>query len=156
MWLWIRGHLRREYQYPQQFCYSGPSPAQDPQAGSAAGSRCSGTRPPHPWASSSSASWIIKVVPPTRHGHGVNPQNGQMSNKQWPEAGVGIESFSTSTVFCILGLHGVDPTFKSDQSLSRVRLFATPWIAARQASLSITKVDPKPCKIGFLKMTWLF
>ena len=27
---------------------------------------------------------------------------------------------------------------RSDQSLSRVRLFATPWIAARQASLSIT------------------
>ena len=28
--------------------------------------------------------------------------------------------------------------FRSVQSLSRVRLFATPWIAARQASLSIT------------------
>ena len=28
--------------------------------------------------------------------------------------------------------------FSSDQSLSRVRLFATPWIAACQASLSIT------------------
>ena len=28
--------------------------------------------------------------------------------------------------------------FRSDQSLSSVRLFATPWIAARQASLSIT------------------
>ena len=27
---------------------------------------------------------------------------------------------------------------RSDQSLSRIRLFATPWIAARQASLSIT------------------
>ena len=27
---------------------------------------------------------------------------------------------------------------RSDQSLSRVRLFATPWIAAHQASLSIT------------------
>ena len=27
---------------------------------------------------------------------------------------------------------------RSDQSLSRFRLFATPWIAARQASLSIT------------------
>ena len=27
---------------------------------------------------------------------------------------------------------------RSDQPLSRVRLFATPWIAARQASLSIT------------------
>ena len=29
-------------------------------------------------------------------------------------------------------------SFQSVQSLSRVRLFATPWIAARQASLSIT------------------
>ena len=29
-------------------------------------------------------------------------------------------------------------TFSSVQSLSRVRLYATPWIAARQASLSIT------------------
>ena len=29
-------------------------------------------------------------------------------------------------------------TIRSDQSLSRVRLLATPWIAARQASLSIT------------------
>ena len=29
-------------------------------------------------------------------------------------------------------------TFRSDQSLSRVRLFATPWIAAHQATLSIT------------------
>ena len=28
--------------------------------------------------------------------------------------------------------------FSSVQSLSRVRLFETPWIAARQASLSIT------------------
>ena len=30
------------------------------------------------------------------------------------------------------------PEFSSVQSLSCVRLFATPWIAARQASLSIT------------------
>ena len=30
------------------------------------------------------------------------------------------------------------PQFSSVQSLSRVRLFATPWIAARQGSLSIT------------------
>ena len=30
------------------------------------------------------------------------------------------------------------PTFSSVQSLSRVQLFATPWIAACQASLSIT------------------
>ena len=31
-----------------------------------------------------------------------------------------------------------DVQFSSDQSLSCVQLFATPWTAARQASLSIT------------------
>ena len=37
----------------------------------------------------------------------------------------------------------------SVQSLSRVQLFATPWIAARQASLSITnsRSSPKPMSI---------
>ena len=34
--------------------------------------------------------------------------------------------------------------FSSVQSLSRVRLFATPWIAARQASLSITNPRSSP------------
>ena len=33
---------------------------------------------------------------------------------------------------------------RSEQSLSRVRLFATPWIAARQASLSITNSQSLP------------
>ena len=33
----------------------------------------------------------------------------------------------------------ISGSFSLVQSLSRVRLFATPWIAARQASLSITK-----------------
>ena len=39
--------------------------------------------------------------------------------------------------------------FSSVQSLSRVRLFATPWIAARQASLSSTnsRSPPKPMSI---------
>ena len=39
--------------------------------------------------------------------------------------------------------------FSSIQSLSSVRLFATPWIAARQASLSITnsRSPPKPMSI---------
>ena len=32
---------------------------------------------------------------------------------------------------------------RSDQSLSRIRLFATLWIAARQASLSMIKLDGK-------------
>ena len=41
------------------------------------------------------------------------------------------------------------PQFNSVQSLSCVRLFATPWIAARQASLSITNSwsSPKPMSI---------
>ena len=34
--------------------------------------------------------------------------------------------------------HGGIDHIRSDQSLSRVRLFATPWITARQASLAIT------------------
>ena len=34
--------------------------------------------------------------------------------------------------------------FSSVQSLSCVRLFATPWITARQASLSITNSDSRP------------
>ena len=39
--------------------------------------------------------------------------------------------------------------FSSVQSLSQVRLFETPWIAARQASLSITnsRRPPKPMSI---------
>ena len=44
-----------------------------------------------------------------------------------------ITSFSW-TAFLI-----VSDQIRSDQSLSRVQLFATPWIAARQASLSVTK-----------------
>ena len=48
---------------------------------------------------------------------------------------------------------GIEPgssaLFSSVQSLSRVRLFATPWTAARQASLSITnsQSSPKPMSI---------
>ena len=34
--------------------------------------------------------------------------------------------------------------FRSDQSLSHIQLFATPWISARQASLSITKSRSSP------------
>ena len=41
------------------------------------------------------------------------------------------------------------PLFSSVQSLNRVRLFGTPWTAARQASLSITNSwrSPKPMSI---------
>ena len=58
-------------------------------------------------------------------------------HSRWP----GIDSFKKFRE----GVEGDDAgggqgrdQFSSVQSLSRVRLFATPWIAARQASLSIT------------------
>ena len=47
---------------------------------------------------------------------------------------------SITILLCILReiKYSMSPQFSSVQSLSRVRLFATPWIAARQPSLSIT------------------
>ena len=59
----------------------------------------------------------------------------------------GIEPVSLVSPALTYGLFTTEPLgkptkylekFSSVQSLSRVRLFATPWIAARQASLSIT------------------
>jgi len=44
----------------------------------------------------------------------------------------------TTTWVWIVHFKMTDLQIRSDQSLSRVRLLATPWIAARQASLSIT------------------
>ena len=46
-------------------------------------------------------------------------------------------------------MHAKSLQFSSVQSLSRVQLFATPWIAACQASLSITNCQslPKPMSI---------
>ena len=47
--------------------------------------------------------------------------------------------FSFRQTWCIVSkLTWFKLQFNSVQSLSRVRLFATPWISARQASLSIT------------------
>ena len=53
------------------------------------------------------------------------------------------QQLSLITVFCI------SVQFSSVQLLSRVRLFVTPWTAARQASLSITNSRslPKPMSI---------
>ena len=54
---------------------------------------------------------------------------------------------SGGTGFWIVGYFSVQ--FSSVQSLSRIQLFATPWIAACQASLSITnsQSSPKPMSI---------
>ena len=50
------------------------------------------------------------------------------------------------------GIRKRSQTFSSVQSLSRVRLFVTPWITAHQASLSITNSQSllKPMSIGLV------
>ena len=49
-----------------------------------------------------------------------------------------MECLAKTQPKCRVWWAGMGRTIRSDQSLSRVRLLATPWIAARQASLSIT------------------
>ena len=49
-----------------------------------------------------------------------------------------LEACGAKKIRQALCSQGIYNHFQSVQSLSRVRLFATPWIAARQASLSIT------------------
>ena len=50
---------------------------------------------------------------------------------------------------CICWMNGYSVQLSSVQSLSRVQLLVTPWITARQASLSITNCQslPKPMPI---------
>ena len=47
-------------------------------------------------------------------------------------------TFPTSFLYDSFNSKGISVQFSSVQSLSHVRLFSTPWTAARQASLSIT------------------
>ena len=49
-----------------------------------------------------------------------------------------VDKINVTTLFHYIPLLKVSVQFSSVQSLSHVWLFATPWIAARQASLSIT------------------
>ena len=53
-------------------------------------------------------------------------------------------SYTATVDFLFLLTSSVDLSSVSVQSLSRVQLFATPWIAARQASLSITNSRSSP------------
>ena len=68
--------------------------------------------------------WLYKMLERQNHGH-----SKMISDSQWGGMNKkNIEDF-----------RGIENTlFSSVQSLSRVQLFATPWIAAHQASLSIT------------------
>ena len=63
-----------------------------------------------------------------------NPRDGGA----WWAAVYGVAQSRTQLKWVSSSSSSIDQCFRSDQSLSRVRLFATPWITARQASLSIT------------------
>ena len=71
-----------------------------------------------------------------------------LKTQQWPQDWKRSVSFQSQrkamskNVQTTAQLHSSQ--FSSVQSLSRVRLFATPWIAARQASLSITNSRSTP------------
>ena len=51
-------------------------------------------------------------------------------------------------------VHGIAVHFSSVQSLSRIRLFVTPWTAARQASLSITNSRSPPKSMSMGLQSW--
>jgi len=63
------------------------------------------------------------------------PWEAQKDHKGWEKKKQQHEELKRADI--LRGIWGPSQ-FSSVQSLSRVRLFATPWIAARQASLSIT------------------
>ena len=60
------------------------------------------------------------------------------SPRDLPDPGIELTFFALAGGFFITEPPGKSIQFSSVQSLSCVRLFATPWITARQASLSIT------------------
>ena len=67
----------------------------------------------------------------------IKKQQLEPDIKQWPSAQLGKEPHKA--VYCHLAyLTYMQSKFSSVQLLSHVWLFATPWIAAHQASLSIT------------------
>ena len=75
----------------------------------------------------------------------------------WPQGRPGgtlLRNLSNTDKYPLAVSHAFPPEFmfSSVQLLSRVWLFATPWIAARQASLSITNSwsPPKPMSIESL------
>ena len=71
-------------------------------------------------------------------------QNARLNEAQ---AGVKISGRNASNL-----RHTDDTQFSSAQSLSHVQLFATPWITARQASLSITNTQNS---LKFMSIEWL-
>ena len=71
------------------------------------------------------------------HGESLDGILRVMGNHWWREG----KAVTSSVTMCV---EEAESNFRSVQSLSRVRLFATPRIEARQASLSITNSQSSP------------
>ena len=80
-------------------------------------------------------SWLTQeLFPNDSFGVTVSWHGCQVNNEEWRL----ISQNESKTEYLQGKPHPYPPKIRSDQSLSCVWLFATPWIAARQASLSIT------------------
>ena len=85
----------------------------------------------------------------------IADKNRYLSFKKKSVHLMGVKLYFSVILICIslitsMEHHLIIPSqFSLVQSLSRVRLFVTPWIAARQASLSITisRSSPRPTSI---------
>ena len=82
--------------------------------------------------------FICKVEVKIRLWRNEEQIGGEETKKIW------LSLVKSLTIRNIYILKGVSVQFTSLQLLSGVRLFATPWIAARQASLSITNSQSLP------------
>ena len=103
----------------------------------------------------SKAKVKMLVVPDSLQPHGLQPSRLLCPwNSPGKNTGVGSHSllqrifptqgWKLGLPHCRQVLYHLSNQFSSVQLLSRVQLFATPWIAARQASLSITNSQSLP------------
>ena len=108
------------------------SPPVSPSLGFSRQEHWSGLPFPSPTPESEKWKWSRSVVSESLRPHGLQPTRLLCPwNSQGKSTGVGCHCLLRPT-------ETNDLYIRSDQLLSRVRLFATPWIAAHQASLSIT------------------
>ena len=79
----------------------------------------------------------------------MHPANNKWQKSPFYLCPASISKLLFTAFMCHMSKLFIQRCFSSVHSLSRIRLFLTPWIAARQASLSITnsRSPPKPMSV---------
>ena len=79
----------------------------------------------------------------------MHPANNKWQKSPFYLCLASISKLLFTAFMCHMSKLFIQRCFSSVHSLSRIRLFVTPWIAARQASLSITnsRSPPKPMSV---------